>query len=74
MHMAKGSLQNIEVQVQGNKLVIVVDLSQELGLSASGKSVVIATTRGNADGVVPGYEDVTIGLNVYRPNFGRYGR
>ena len=72
--MARGNMQNIEVQVQGDKLVIVVDLSQELGLSASGKSVVIATTRGNADGVVPGYEEIVVGLNVYRPNYGRGGR
>ncbi len=58
-------MQNVEFQVQGDRLVIVVDLSQEVGESASGKSLVIATTSGNVS--VPGYEDVKVGLNVYRP-------
>ena len=41
-----------------------VDLTQEIGPSASGKNVIIATTGGNVD--VPGVEDTKIGLNVYR--------
>ena len=45
--------------------MIVVDLSQQVGESASGKSVIIATTGGNV--VVPGCEELKIGLNVYRP-------
>jgi len=45
--------------------MIVVDLSQEVGESASGKSVIIATTGGNV--AVPGCEDIKVGLNVYRP-------
>ncbi len=57
--------QNVEFEVQGEQLVIVVDLSKELGTSSSGKSVIIATTSGNVS--VPGYEDVKVGLNVYRP-------
>ena len=58
-------MQNVEFQVEGNALMIVIDLSQELGESSSGKSVIIATTGGNVS--VPGYEDVKVGLNVYRP-------
>ena len=58
-------MQNVEFQVEGDQLVIVVDLSQELGESASGKSVIIATTGGNV--AVPGCEDIKVGLNVYRP-------
>ena len=58
-------MQNIVFEVQGDRLVIVVDLSQEQGLSASGKSVIIATTGGNVS--VPSFEEVKIGLNVYRP-------
>ncbi len=57
--------QNVQFEVQGSNLVIVVDLSQELGVSGSGKSTIIATTSGNVG--VPGYEDVKVGLNVYRP-------
>lgn len=58
-------MQNVEFQVQGNSLVIVVDLSQEVGESSSGKSIIIASTGGNV--AVPGFEDVKVGLNVYRP-------
>jgi len=50
--------------VQGNLLIIQVDLSQSFGLSGSGKSVTIATTAGNVS--VPGHEEVKIGLNIYR--------
>lgn len=45
-------------------LTITVKLNEDLGLSKSQKSRVIATTRGNAR--VPGAEDVMIGLNVYK--------
>jgi hypothetical protein len=58
-------LKNVEIKVDGDKLTIIVDLSQEFGLSSSGKSVTIASTEGNV--VVPGYEEVKIGLNVYKP-------
>ena len=57
--------QNVQFEVEGNNLVIVIDLSQELGESSSGKSVIIASTGGNVS--LPGYEDIKIGLNVYRP-------
>jgi hypothetical protein len=56
---------NVSMRVEGNTLVIMVDLSKEYGLSASGKSMVIASTGGNIS--VPGQEDVKVGLNVYRP-------
>jgi len=57
-------MKNVEMKVEHGKLVITVDLAKELGPSASGKSVIIATTEGNTD--VPGEPDVKIGLNVYR--------
>ena len=57
-------MKNIELKVEHGKLIITVDLSQELGPSASGKSVMIATTEGNVD--VPGASDVKMGLNVYK--------
>ena len=58
-------MKNVEMKVDGTKLTIVVDLSQEFGLSSSGKSVTIASTEGNV--AVPGFEEVKIGLNVYKP-------
>ncbi len=57
-------MKNVEMKVEHGKLVITVDLATELGPSASGKSVIIATTGGNVD--VPEAPDIKIGLNVYR--------
>ena len=57
-------MKNMAMQVVGNKLVIEVDLSQEAGPSKSGKTILIATTEGNA--ACPGREDIKVGLNVYR--------
>jgi hypothetical protein len=53
--------QNVTFRVQETKLVIEVDLSRELGQSASDKSIIIATTAGNVP--VPGREEVKVGLN-----------
>lgn len=57
-------MKNVEVKAEHGKLVITVDLTKDLGPSASGKSVMIATTEGNVD--VPGVPDTKFGLNVYR--------
>jgi hypothetical protein len=57
-------MKNMTMRVVDGKLLIEVDLGQEVGPSKSGKTVLIATTEGNAD--CPGREDVKVGLNVYR--------
>jgi hypothetical protein len=57
--------ENVSMHVDGSILVIEVDLSQMLGVSASGKSDIIATTAGNVG--VPGQQEIKVGLNVYRP-------
>ena len=57
-------MKNVEMRVEQGKLVITVDLTKDLGPSASGKSIMIASTEGNVD--VPAAPDVKIGLNVYR--------
>jgi len=56
--------ENCKMSVREGILTIEVNLNEDLGLSKSQKSRVIATTRGNAR--VPGAEDVMIGLNVYK--------
>jgi hypothetical protein len=55
---------NISARVEGRKLIIEIDLDQDFGLSSSGKSTTIASSRGNAriDGT-----DATLGLNLYTP-------
>jgi hypothetical protein len=51
------------MSVEGTILTIKVDLSKEFGPSASGKTIIIASTEGNI--AVPG-RDEKVGLNVYR--------
>ena len=55
---------NIQIEVQDNKAVITIDLSKEFGPSKSGKTIVVATTRGNVP--IPGAEDIRLGLNCYK--------
>ncbi len=57
-------MKNVEMSVAGNVLTIRVDLVKEFGPSSSGKTIIIASTEGNAS--VPGREDAKVGLNVYR--------
>jgi hypothetical protein len=57
-------MKNMTMQVVGDRLVIEVDLTQDVGPSKSGKTILIATTEGNAP--CPGRDDIKIGLNVYR--------
>jgi hypothetical protein len=57
-------MENIELKVEGNKLILTVDLSKEIGPSSSGKNTLIASTEGNAN--VPGLEGVKVGLYVYK--------
>ena len=58
-------MKHVQMNVEGNKLIIVVDLNQEFGLSSSGKSITIASTEGNIS--VPGREDLKIGVHIYKP-------
>jgi len=57
-------MKNVDMKLEGNNLIIKVDLSQEFGPSSSGKTIIIASTEGNVS--VPGMEDKKVGLNVYR--------
>jgi hypothetical protein len=57
----------IETKIEGNKLIITCDLDEPVP-SASGKTLVVASTRGNmkTDLKVNG-KPLTIGLNAYIP-------
>lgn len=55
---------NCEMDVKGNILTIKVDISKTFGLSSSGKTTIIASSKGNIS--VPEHEDIKIGLNVYK--------
>lgn len=56
-------MKNVEMTVAGNVLTIKVDLTKEFGPSASGKTIIIASTEGNI--TIPEREE-KVGLNVYR--------
>lgn len=55
----------IEAKIEGNKLIITCDL-EEPTPSASGKTLVVASTRGNMQtGVTVNGKTLIIGLNAY---------
>jgi hypothetical protein len=56
-------MKNVEMNVEGNILILKVDLTKEFGPSSSKKSIIIASTEGNVP--VPNREE-KVGLNVYR--------
>ena len=56
-------MKNVEMTIEGTLLTIKVDLSKEFGPSASGKTIIIASTEGNVS--IPDREE-KIGLNIYK--------
>jgi len=58
------TMKNVDMKVDGDRLVITVDLTKEFGVSKTGKSITIASTEGNVS--VPEREEIKIGVNVYR--------
>lgn len=56
---------NVDYQIteDTNELVITVDLNKSFGPSKSGKTIVVASTKGNK--TIEG-TDCVIGLNVYK--------
>ena len=56
-------MKNIEMTVDGETLIIKVDLSKDFGPSKSGKTIIVASTEGNV--TIP-ERDEKIGLNIYR--------
>lgn len=57
--------QNVKTTVEGTKLTIEVDLSKTFGLSATEKTIIVASSKGNQD---IGVGDIKLGLNCYKPN------
>ncbi len=56
-------MQNVEWEIKGDKLIIEIDLTKDFGPSKSGKTITIASTRGNQK--IEG-TDAVIGLNIYK--------
>ena len=60
-------MQNIKTEVKENKLLIEIDLSEDHGPSKSGKSITIASTKGNIKMKDEREGDFILGVNCYRP-------
>ena len=58
-------MQNVSARIDGALLTITIDLDVEGSPSASGKSVLIASSRGAVS--IPGRPDLSLNLNVMRP-------
>lgn len=57
-------MKNVDIKIEGDLLTVKVDLSRDFGPSASGKTIIIASSEGNQS--LPEHEDIKIGLNVYK--------
>ena len=57
-------MKNVEMKLEDNILTIKVDVTKEFGPSASGKTIIIASTEGNIS--IPENDEVKIGLNIYK--------
>jgi len=57
-------VQNVDMRVEGQKLIVEVDLTQDLGLSSSGKSRLVAVAGCYQ---VPGRGDLRATVTVFRP-------
>ena len=56
--------ENILAAVEGDKLTLVIDLSEDLGPSSSGKTNIVASTRGSL--VIPNHPHLKLGLNLFK--------
>lgn len=59
-------MKNVQMTVDKGILTIKIDLAKDYGPSKSGKTIIVATTEGNAQ--VPGApnDSIRVGLNVYK--------
>ncbi len=55
-------LKNVVQRVEGNKLVLEIDLTQNHGLSSTGKTTVVASSGGFAK--IEGADGISFSLNV----------
>lgn len=57
---------NVQTRIEGTKLIIEVDLTENHGQSSTGKSTIIGSTHGFLQ-----VGDVSVSLNVVKPNKAR---
>lgn len=59
-------MRNVEMKVEGSKLIIICDLEADQVPSSTGKSMIVASTEGNQS--VPGRQSYKLGLNLFTKN------
>ncbi len=64
-------VENVKASVEGDELVLRINLGASLGLSSTGKSILIATTHGTVwirdlVGGLNDHDDIMLGLNCFR--------
>jgi hypothetical protein len=59
-------MRNVEYRISDGKLIIEIDLNAKTQPSSSGKSNIVATTRGNQPLDIPN-RNLRLGLNLYEP-------
>jgi hypothetical protein len=64
-HNGETHVENIKIETKGNQLIITIDASQDLGMSKSGKTRLVASTQGNQK-INIGGTDLFLGINAYR--------
>jgi len=57
-------MDNVKIEVENNNAIITIDLTKDFGKSSTGKTIVVASTRGNIP--IPGAETFRLGLNCYK--------
>ena len=57
-------MQNVKTAVKNGKLLITIDLKAKTKKSTSGKTLIIASSRGNQE--VNDTDGVILGLNLYK--------
>lgn len=63
---AEGQTQGCNMVVKGNMLTITIDLTKNEGRSASGKTIVIASSHGNQKITLPDGNAAWVGVNCYK--------
>lgn len=58
-------MKGLEMKMEGDKVTLTFDVSEEIGPSKSGKTILVATTEGNQNFVTPDGTQFTLGLNAY---------
>lgn len=59
---------NVSISFDGDDIVIRASLTGQRSLSKTGKSLIVASSEGNAAVAAPNGEQLVVGLNIYTKN------